>query len=225
MTNTTPTNQPPDLPVLYSFRRCPYAMRARLAIAQAGIQVELREVFLGDKPEAMLAVSPKGSVPVLVLPDHQVIDESYDVLLWALEKHDPDGWLDVDRDELNALFERTDFDFKKNLHGYKHPEWYPGKTADEYRSAALSYLSDLDQRLQVNRFIFGPKVTAADPLVLPFVRQFANVDAEWFANSPYDSLRRWLNEWLKSELFTTIMPKFDQWKDGDAPVIFPAGGE
>jgi len=213
----------PDFPVLYSFRRCPYAMRARLAIALSGVKVELREVVLRDKPPSLLSFSPKGTVPVLVLSDGQVIDQSLDVLLWALGQHDPDGWMDIDTTELNRLVEWNDGDFKRNLDGYKYPERYPDsdKTAEECRSDAESWLVELNSRLSNTENLLSDRPTAADIAIMPFMRQFANTDPEWFASSPYPDLRRWLSSWIESTLFIGIMKKYPQWHAGEAPTFFP----
>jgi len=210
-----------DLPILYSFRRCPYAMRARLALMVSGQSVVLREVVLRDKPAAMLDISPKGTVPVLQLADGTVIDESYEILLWALEQNDPGNWLAADRQELDALVRRNDFDFKLNLDGYKYPERHPEKARDEYRESANRYLSDLDIRLRDAAYLAGTKPGAADIAVMPFIRQFANTDRDWFESAPYPDLRKWLAGWLKNELFLGVMDKYPQWVPDQSPVVFP----
>jgi len=197
-------------------------MRARLALQVSGQAVELREVVLRDKPVAMLEVSPKGSVPVLVLCDGTVIDESYDILLWALGKHDPDCWLPEDRKDLDALVQRNDSEFKKNLDGYKYPERHPGKAREDYRALGEVYLKHLDSRLESSDYLAGGKPGAADIAVMPFVRQFAHVDAEWFSLSPYGSLRNWLTGWIESELFASVMDKYTQWHPDAPSVRFPA---
>ena len=212
-----------DFPVLYSFRRCPYAMRARLAVAISGIKVELREVVLRDKPPSLLAFSPKGTVPVLVLSEGAVIDQSLDVLLWAFAQNDPDGWLDIDQELFVELVARNDGEFKRNLDGYKYPERYPDsdKTAEQCRADAESWLSELNERLSAAENLLGEHPTAADIAIMPFIRQFANTDAEWFKNSPYSELRRWLESWVESPLFLSVMNKYPQWSKGDAETWFP----
>ncbi len=209
------------LPVLYSFRRCPYAMRARLAIAKANQAVELREVVLRDKPDALLSASPKGTVPVLVLQDGSVIDESYDVLRWAFEQHDPDGWLPADSTDLEWLVGNNDGEFKRNLDGYKYPQRHPERSREEYRSAGEAWLEDLNTRLTAAPYLAGSQAGAADIAIMPFIRQFVNTDPEWFASRPYDALAKWLDEWLQSELFAAVMNKYAQWQPGDDPVTFP----
>jgi len=209
------------LPLLYSFRRCPYAMRARLALSYSGVRVTLREVLLADKPEEMLAISAKGTVPVLQLADGTVIDESYDVLRWALQKNDPDGWLPADLATLDALVERTDHDFKQALDGYKYPEWHTEKTGAEYRAAGEVFLQELEDSLQDSAYLHGAAPGAADIAVMPFIRQFVAVDRDWFDSSPYPRLRRWLDDWLATPLFTSIMEKYPQWRRGDAGNAFP----
>jgi len=209
-----------SLPVLYSFRRCPYAMRARLGLVAAGVQVELREVVLRDKPEELRAVSEKATVPVLVLPDAAVLDESFDILLWALGRDDPRGFLNVDQNELRSLVSDNDGDFKKNLDGYKYPDWNE-LSREEYREGALPYLKSLNARLTGQKYLGGDNATALDIAVMPFVRQFAAIDREWFDGSGLDDLRNWLDDWLASELFQSVMPKYPQWRAGDPRTVFP----
>ena len=146
---------PPEQPVLYSFRRCPYAMRARMAIAKAGITVELREVVLRDKPQALIEASAKATVPVLLLPDGSVIDESYDILLWAFGLSDPDNWLPDIHAELAEMVVRNDGEFKKNLDGYKYSQWHNEKSRDEYRDAGAKWLAVLDDCMRASEFLCG----------------------------------------------------------------------
>jgi glutathione S-transferase len=210
------------LPMLYSFRRCPYAMRARLALHASGVPVELREVSLRDKPPSMLAASPKGSVPVLVLPDGQVIDESWDIMRWALHRHDPDGWLGENDSHVEAaipLISENDTTFKFQLDRYKYPERYPEHLQSYYRSAAGTFLQKLESRLVASRFLLGDALSVADAAILPFIRQFAGVDKDWFAQSHYLAIRRWLNEFLDSAAFLAVMEKYSIWHPGDPPVI------
>lgn len=218
-----------SLPVLYSFRRCPYAMRARTAILASGIRVEFREVVLRDKPAAMLAASPKGSVPVLITPEGKVIDESWDIMLWALRQHDPNGWLGPNEsagmDECHVpaalqLVHENDTRFKHNLDRYKYPERYPEQPQSAYRAAGEQFLQQLEQRLLTAPNLLGETFTLADAALLPFIRQFAAVDTEWFAAAPYPALRKWLARYTSSELFTLVMQKFPVWKPGDKAVIF-----
>lgn len=206
------------LPVLYSFRRCPYAMRARLAIAVSGVRVELREVKLAAKPPALLAASPKGTVPVLVLPGGTVIDQSLDVMRWALALNDPEGWLERDDP---ALIERNDGAFKHDLDRYKYPERH-GADPMAHRDGGLAFLRDLEVRLARDGQLCGPERGLADMAIMPFVRQFAATDQAWFDSLPLPYLQRWLRGHLESDLFGAIMGRFAPWQDHDAPVLFPA---
>ena len=203
-----------SLPILYSFRRCPYAMRARLAVAQSGAQVELREVELRDKPEAMLEASPKGTVPVLILPDGQVIDESYDVMNWALG-------VDCATDAERALVVQCDAEFKPFLDQYK----YPNKQENYDRELTLAnvgkYLSLLDERLENNDFLFCGERGFADIGIAPFVRQFAHVDRDWFLESEWNNVIKWYSEFIEWDGFKGIMKKHPQWVSGDAVTVFP----
>ncbi|MEO1748715.1 MAG: glutathione S-transferase [Pseudomonadota bacterium] len=214
-------NQTP-MPILYSFRRCPYAMRARLAIASAGVAVELREVLLRDKPPPMIDASPKATVPVLVLQDGSVIDESRDVGAWALSTHDPDGWLDVDHSTLNALIDRNDGPFKRALDRYKYPNRYPGEAvvAGEQRDIAARIIMDYEERLTETEWLLGVKPSWADYAVLPFVRQYAHVDKEWFWAQPWPHVIAWLDRFLASERFGYVMTKFPLWVEGAEPIAF-----
>jgi len=211
------------LPILYSFRRCPYAMRARAALIAGGINVELREVELRDKPAAMLAVSPKGSVPVLVLPDGKVIDESWEIMLWALRQRDPQGWLGKDGCHAQAalpLVIENDTTFKHNLDRYKYPERFPEQPQSAYRIACEQFLQQLEQRLWITPYLLGETFALADAALLPFVRQFAAIDSDWFATAPYPALRAWVENFTSSELFSFVMLKFPVWQSGNKPVVF-----
>lgn len=203
-------------PVLYSFRRCPYAMRARLAVAAAGITVELREILLRDKPAAFLAASPSGTVPCLVTAGG-VIDESLDVMLWALTQNDPEGWLQMP-EAGHDWITRADGPFKQALDRTKYANRYPGTDPENQRDAAAGFLSELDQT--INEWIFG-RPTLADFVILPFVRQFAFIDKEWFDAQAWPRLQGWLERFLVSERFEQTMDKYPQWREGDAPVSFP----
>lgn len=211
-------------PILYSFRRCPYAMRARMALWVAGITVEMREVKLADKPPELHGVSPKATVPVLVLPGGSVIDESLAIMRWALGQNDPEGWLAGDDAELIA---RNDGPFKRHLDRYKYPTRYPEEAqGDEegllldHRTAGLVILRDLDARLGGSGQLCGARRTLADVALFPFVRQFANTDRDWFDAQGLPQLEQWLEDHLASKLFAAIMRKFAPWQAGDAPVLF-----
>lgn len=197
-------------PLLYSFRRCPYAIRARLALAQAGVAVRTVEVDLKHKPAALLSVSPQATVPVLVLPDGQVLTESLDIMQWALAQHDPVGWLlsrQPERDEL--LIKTTDSAFKHWLDRYKYAERHPGQTREHYRQQAVDCLiTPLDQALSTDGpWLGGAQPVLADAAIFPFVRQFAAVEPAWWARSPFPATRAWLQSWLGSELFVGVMRK------------------
>jgi len=216
------------LPLLYSFRRCPYAMRARLAIAASGQNVELREVVLREKPPELVAVSPKTTVPVLVLPDGQVIEQSIDIMLWALRVHDPQGWLNPPAgtlDHMLALIARNDSNsdggFKHHLDRYKYPNRYPGADAVQHRSAGAAFLLQLEVRLETTTCLFGDRPALADMAIAPFVRQFAATDPDWFAGQPWPRLQHWLATLTASALFERVMGKYPQWLAGAQPTVFP----
>lgn len=209
-----------DFAILYSFRRCPYAMRARLAILVSGVQVELREILLKDKPASMRQYSPKATVPVLITPEIQVVDESYDVMLWALGQSDPHNWLDADRKVVNELVAENDGSFKQALDRYKYADRYPEFPAEHYRAQGLEFLQKLEVRLITHRFLVSDSITLADMAIFPFIRQFAFVDKPWFDNSNLPQLHRWLDYLLATDLFTRVMTKYPVWQEDDAPVIF-----
>ncbi|MCB5197692.1 glutathione S-transferase [Loktanella sp. TSTF-M6] len=194
-------------PVLWSFRRCPYAMRARLAIAASGQVVETREILLRDKPDAFLAVSPTATVPCLVLPE-RVIDESLDIMVWALQQHDPQRWLDMPA-EGHDLIARNDGPFKQALDRTKYADRYPDSDPDQQREIAAAVLRDLNARLQAG-WLFG-RVTLADMAILPFVRQFAQIDRAWFDDQDWPDLRGWLDRFTESQDFAHIMTRRTLW--------------
>jgi len=199
-------------PVLYSFRRCPYAIRARLALAVSGTAVEHREVRLRDKPAEMLAASPKGTVPVLVLPDGGVIDESLDIMRWALARNDPEDWL-AGHDA--ALIAANDGAFKGHLDRYKYPERYAVDGVD-HRAAGLAILEGLERRLEAQPYLGGTRFGLADAAILPFVRQFAAVDREWFAAQELARVQGWLGAFVVSPLFEGVMVVREPWRGGAA---------
>ncbi|WAT17906.1 glutathione S-transferase [Aurantiacibacter sp. MUD11] len=202
-------------PVLYSFRRCPYAMRARLALVVSGTACELREVKLSDKPQAMLDASPKGTVPVLVLEGGAVVDESLDVMRWALSQTDPEGWLE--RDDA-ALVAENDGPFKQALDRYKYPNRYDDCDPLPHRERGAEFLRLLDERLAKGGQLCGDRRGLADAAIFPFVRQFANHDRDWFDALPFAHVHRWLAGHLDSPLFKTVMQREKPWQPGDAPV-------
>ena len=195
-------------------------MRARLALRYARIAVEMREVVLRDKPPALLQCSPKGTVPVLQCVDGSVLEQSLDIMRWALAQSDPDGWLDGDHQAVEALIAINDGPFKVLLDRYKYPERHPENNAAAYREQALAlHIAPLNQRLEKTQYLLGERVCLADMAILPFVRQFVQVDPLWFEGAPYHGIQRWLNTLLDSALFVSVMEKLPQWHEGDAPCI------
>ena len=203
-------------PVLYSFRRCPYAMRARLALASSGMQVELREVVLRNKPAAFLEASASGTVPCLVTPEG-VIDESLDIMKWTLTSADPEGWLNMP-EEGWELIEYADGPFKHALDRTKYASRYPEDNPMVHRADAAIFLTELDGR--VDDWMFEHP-TLADYAILPFVRQFAFIDKAWFDAQPWHDLHNWLERFLASERFDAIMQKYPAWSEGSQAVTFP----
>ncbi len=210
-----------ELPILYSFRRCPFAMRARMAIAASGVTVSLREVLLRDKPPELLAASSKATVPVLVLPDGEVIDESLDIMRWALKANDPQGWLQG-ADTESEWIQACDGEFKHWLDRYKYADRHPEHSATVYRANAEQFLSQVESALSDARWLRGEGASAIDVAVFPFIRQFAGVESDWWADAPYPCTRRWLERWLQSELFSTIMAKYPRWEAGQPGQPFPS---
>ena len=198
-----------SLPVLYSFRRCPYAMRARMSIVREGFEVELREVVLRDRPDHMMEISPKGTVPVLLLGDGTVIEESLEIMQHVLD------W-ELSGEEAHWVA-RNDEEFKFHLDRYKYPNRYDAVNEVEHRTLASAYLSDLDARLGE-----GPAFASQlNDALFPFVRQFANHDRDWFDGQPWANVHAWLAEHLESEEFKRCMKKEKQWIEGNAVVGFP----
>ena len=209
---------------LYTFRRCPYAMRARMALSSSGVVVRCREVVLRDKPDEMLRASPKGTVPVLVLPDGRVIDESREVMMWALSQSDPEGWLDASPEDTADLIDRNDGPFKAALDRYKYPNRYEDESVDRaaQRAIGLEILRDLDGRIRANDGqLMRPTRSLADIAIFPFVRQFAHTDLDWFTAQSLPALQAWLAEHKASALFTGIMKKLPQWQPGAEEPLLP----
>ena len=214
------------LPILYSFRRCPFAMRARLALLASGTHCDLREVVLRDKPAALRDASPKATVPVLVDVDGVVIDQSLDIMRWALARHDPQRWLSPARgtlDEMLALIATCDGVFKQALDRYKYPNRFEGVDALHQRTQGGLFLDALEVRLRTSRHLFGDAPALADMAIAPFVRQFAQVDAAWFAAASWPSVQAWLSALTGSPMWTAVMAKYAPWQPGDVAVIFPEG--
>ncbi len=215
--------------ILYSFRRCPYAMRGRMGLHISGLNYEHREVLLRDKPPTMLALSPKGTVPVYQHSDGTLIEESLDLLFWALEQNDPEAWLATDISAAKALIARNDGPFKHHLDRYKYKSRYDetakrGDTDIEHRTAAEVIIRDYETRLTQHAFLLGAHQTVADIAIFPFMRQFANTDRAWWdsANAgkpPFPQTHDWLERHLNSQLFKTIMSKHPLWQDISSPDI------
>ncbi|MDA1153393.1 MAG: glutathione S-transferase [Proteobacteria bacterium] len=205
-------------PILWTFRRCPFAMRARLAIRASGVQVDLREILLRDKPAAFLATSPKGTVPVIDTGD-RVIAESRDIMLWALGQHDTEDWLAMPQDG-HDLMDHCDGPFKTALDHTKYAVRYPDLDMETERAKALDFLRDLDARLRESAFLFGPQARMADMAILPFVRQFAHIDLAWFAAQDMPDLTRWLDNFKASARFAAVMWKYPPWQSGQDQVLF-----
>lgn len=200
------------LPVLYSYRRCPYAMRARMALKYADIAVEIREIVLRDKPAEMLKASPKGTVPVLVFQDDVtneavVIEQSLDIMHWALQQKDVDGWLNVDNAMAQELIFENDGYFKQALDKYKYAIRFPEESAEAYRLQAEVFLLKLEMLLSQSLFLLKAEASLVDIAIFPFIRQLAAVDSTWFESSPYPKLRAWLNKLVASDVFVSIMQK------------------
>lgn len=203
-------------PVLYSFRRCPYALRARLALLASSTTCEIREVKLSAKPPELREASAKATVPVLVLPGGEVIDESLDVMRWALGRNDPAGWLD--RTDA-ALIAANDGPFKHHLDRYKYPERH-GSNPLEHRAAAAELLQALDERLSARAHLGGAARGLTDAAIMPFVRQFAATDRDWFDARPWPALQAWLADYLAAPAFAEAMVRLPPWQPGDGPILF-----
>lgn len=203
-------------PILYSYRRCPYAMRARMALRYANIDVEIREIALREKPVHMLDVSPKGTVPVLVLVSGKVLEQSLDIMDWALEQSDVDEWniQDQEIEKSNGdLIATNDGAFKQALDKYKYAIRFPENPPDVYRAGGEEFLQRLESLLQHNTYLFRNTVSKADVAIFPFVRQFSMVDEVWFGAAHYPALKTWLNVLLNSQLFIDVMQKYPVWTD------------
>jgi UPF0176 protein len=211
-------------PILYSFRRCPFAMRARMALSISGQVCELREVVLRDKPQEMLDASAKGTVPVLIDPDGHVLDQSLEIMLWALKRKDPEKWLSPEQgslEEMLALIAQFDDRFKYHLDRYKYPDRYENIDALVHRTEGALYLEKLNAQLNQTAYLFGAHRALADIAIAPFIRQFALADPAWFSAQPWPQLHAWLATFIDSDLYARIMEKYPQWVSGSAGVIFP----
>lgn len=211
------------LPILYSLRHCPFAMRARLAIFRSKQAVELRDVKLKNKPDAMLTASAKGTVPILVVSSNQVIDESIDVMLWSLSKSDPANLLQGSASKLLnllAFIAVYDQEFKPCIDRYKAAKRYHETNVEECREACEVYIQDLEQRLSEHDYIFGEYESIADIAIFPFIRQFAKVERQWYLQSAYPNLKRWLNRYLQSGMFNKVMTLHPIWEEGNDIIVF-----
>ena len=225
-------NDTSTLPILYSLRNCPYAMRARLAIFKAKQTVLLRDLVLSNKPEEMIAVSPKATVPVLVLTNGTVIEESLEVMLWALQQTDPADLLQRHNGdqkpcqeegalaEMLLLINEFDTGFKTCLEAYKCAKRYQEDNIAQCREACQQYINQLEQRLTKHSYIISDKESLADIALMPFIRQFARIERQWYLQSPYPRVRQWLNNYLQSPVFTKVMAKHPLWVDNQQDVLF-----
>ena len=218
--------KPPSgkLPILYSFRRCPYAMRARLALLASGIQCELREVVLRNKPAEFLTTSPKATVPVLVTPNGEVIEQSWDIMMWALRQHDPAHWLPSDANVFERgmqLLHRCDGEFKQQLDRYKYPQRHGLEDGTAARDEAMFFLANLESLLKQQRYLFNSSIGIFDAAILPFVRQFAHVNIDWFAAQPLPSVQAWLSAFENSTDFKRATTVYPAWADNSPTTVFP----
>ena len=201
------------LPILYSYRRCPYAMRARMTLKYAGIQVEHREIELRNKPQSMLMASPKGTVPVLIVGD-LVLDQSVEIMRWALQQSDPDNWGEIDEVAAQIWIERNDGAFKVLLDQYKYPNWHPNLNQGDVLNAAIALmLKPMNEALESSQYLLGNKQRWLDIAIFPFIRQFSMVNPQQFEQLPLPALKKWLDQYLQSDLFNAIMSKHPVWID------------
>ena len=208
------------LPILYSFRRCPYAMRARMVLLHSKIQCEIREIKLSNKPKEMLAISPKGTVPVLILENGDILDESLDVMLWAIEQGNLRNLFNSGKKEILDLIKINDGEFKDAIDRYKYSSLYPEKPMIEYRKMCEPFLEKIESYLEKNKFIFGKNISLADLAIFPFIRQFCRVDIDWFNSSLFKKIKEWTLFFEGSENFIDIMRKIKPWTTGDKPTLF-----
>lgn len=199
--------------ILYTFRRCPYAIRARMALAYSNIQCELRELILKDKPADMLKHSAKGTVPVLITHENTVIDESLEIMLWALKQSDPDNWLSG-LNQSQIMIDHNDYHFKPLLDRYKYADRYPELTETQHRNNTLPWIESLNHQLSQFQFLLSAQISLADIALFPFIRQYAFVNKPWFDQLPYSHLKQWLSCLLNSTLFTQVMNKYKQYNQG-----------
>jgi glutathione S-transferase len=205
-------------PILYSFRRCPFAMRARMALLHCGIKPELREVKLSNMPQVLLTLSPKATVPVLQLAEGRVIDESIDIMRWALSIADPNHWLENSHVS-DQFIKQCDNDFKPLLDKYKYADRHTEMSQLEHRQNAEPFLKLLDERLNQQPYLVDDQIRLADIAIFPFIRQFVGVEPNWFVQSDYSAVKRWLDTLIESNQFKVIMQKYVVWEEND-PVVY-----
>ena len=205
-------------PVLYTFRRCPYAIRARMALSYSKIKVELKEILLNNRPPGLFAVSPKGTVPVLCINNITVIDESLDIMKWALKQNDPNLWISYNKRMQFDIIEENDNEFKYWLDRYKYFDRFPKNNRDYYRAKCGEYLTRLNQLLKCNQYLLTNKLLFVDVAIVPFIRQFANIDEDWFQEN-YTKLSNWLNNIMESKLFVSVMDKYLEYNSEQKPLI------
>jgi glutathione S-transferase len=193
-------------------------MRARMALAYSGIDYEHREILLSDRPEELYSLSPKGTVPVLQLMDGTVIDESIDVMKWALSQSDPEYWYTENIEMQNSLIDQNDGDYKKWLDKYKYHVRFKDGSYEEYQNAVGEILTTYESTLSNSSYLCGEKITLADMALFPFVRQGAHVDLAWFQGE-FLNLSNWLNSFKDSELFLSIMKKYNVWNSGETGIL------
>ena len=199
-------------------------MRARMSILSAGIRCELREVVLREKPVELIALSPKATVPVLQLAEGSIIDESLNIMLWALEKYDPENWLNPPNSSLNEALElvkKTETQLKPHLDRYKYPDRYIGVNKIEHRGKCTNFIKILEEKLSEIPYLFGKQACIADIAIFPFIRQFANTDLNWFEKSPYPHTQAWLTKLLNKTQFAIAMKKYTQWHASNVVTFFP----
>lgn len=213
-----------SLPILYSLQRCPYAMRARLGLLLAKQPVMLRDVVMKNIPAELLAISPKGTVPVLLLNDSSVIEESIDIMLWALQQNDPNNLLFSGQPtafpDMLTLIDRNDNEFVTSLESYKTAARYHDSSEAYYRQQCEQFINVLEQRLTAQHFLMGTRPSLADYALLPFIRQFSRVNRRWFLNAPYPNLQHWLTTHYKNPLYSKAMTLYPQWVDNHEEFLF-----
>ncbi len=210
-----------NTPILYSFRRCPYCMRAHMALKYARLNIILREVALSDLPADVLAVSPHATVPLLVISENEYMDESWDIVKWAIQQSDPENWLGENNEylkEAEMLVETNDYSFKDDLDHYKYAGRFPEQPMAYYRQRGEEFVEELNEMLKQNNFLLAEHITVADIAIFPFIRQFSMVDKGWFDKAPYPELQRWLDFMLDTEWFSEAFKKYEIWKPGSEDI-------